>query len=130
MFEVAIQELGDTTVFQCAGRITVETAGSLRSIVMRKQRSRTAVIDVAEISAIDAAGVGALLSLRHWANESGITLKLMNVTPRAERLLELTNLKPAFEVCSARETLELLCRAMNRSPSTEAAQSLQPAWAS
>jgi hypothetical protein len=41
----------------------------------------------------------------------------MNVTPKIEQLLELTNLKAAFEVCSGREMLALLCRAINETES-------------
>jgi hypothetical protein len=34
-----------------------------------------------------------------------------------EKLLELTNLKSAFELCSGREMLALLCRAINETES-------------
>lgn len=129
MFEMAIQELGDTTVYQLVGRITFETAGSLRAIILHKQRNRVAVLDLAETTAIDAAGVGSLISLRQWAKESGTTLKLMNLTPRAENLLELTHLRGVFQVCTAQETFELMCRAMHYSPAVEKTQGLEFALA-
>jgi len=76
------------------------------------------VLDLAEIIAVDAAGLGILVSLRAWAKESGVVLKLMNLTPRVQDLLELTNLKSAFQICSAQEMLTLLCRAINDTQST------------
>ena len=72
--------------------------------------------------AIDAAGLGALVSLRAWVKQTNRSLKLMNVTPMAEQLLQLTKLKSAFEVCSGEEMLDLLCRAVHESESSR----LQP----
>jgi len=68
---------------------------------------------------MDAAGLGVLVSLRSWATQSGGTFKLMNVNFKIGSLLELTNLKSAFEICSAREMLDLLCRALH-APEVEA----------
>jgi len=69
------------------------------------------VLDLAEVTAVDAAGVGMLVLLRLWANATGTKLKLMNLTPRVEEVLQLTRLRSAFEVCSVREMMDLLCRA-------------------
>lgn len=109
-----IQNLGDVTVFRSSGRITLGSEESLRQAIAQQPRTRTAVLDLAETSTIDAAGIGALLSVRDWANQSGIALKLMNLNPRVERLLELTHVRPAFDVCSVRETLDLMCRAFHQ----------------
>jgi hypothetical protein len=73
------------------------------------------VLDLAEATAIDAAGIGMLVSLRKWAKASDVRLKLMNLTPKIEDLLELTQLKSAFEICSVPEMIGLLCRAFDQS---------------
>jgi len=73
------------------------------------------VLDLAGVTELDAAGIGALVSVRKRAEASGVTLKLMNLTPRVEDLLELTRLKSAFEICSVPEMLSLLCRAFAKS---------------
>jgi hypothetical protein len=62
--------------------------------------------------AIDAAGLGALVSLLAWAKSTQRTLKLMNVMPRVGHLLRLTKLNSEFEICSALEMLDLLCLAI------------------
>lgn len=119
MLSLRIQRLGDATVFRCVGRITLSDAGVLRTAVLRQPGIRTLVLDLAETIAVDAAGLGILVSLRAWAKENGAVLKLMNLTPRVQDLLELTNLKSAFEICSAREMLALLCRAINETQSMQ-----------
>ena|SRR5215470_1261211 len=116
MLEITTHNLGNATMFRCAGRITVEHADKLRIFVMKHAPS-IAVLDLAEITAMDAAGVGILVSLRWWAKTTGSRLKLMNLTPRVEDLLELLNLRSAFEICSVPEMLSLLCLAFEKSQS-------------
>ena len=114
MLNLKIQNLGDVTVFRCAGRITAEDAEGLRKAVQAQSQLRVAVLDLAEISAVDAAGLGMLAGLRNWAKAAGKQLKLMNIVPRVDEVLELTNLRAAFEILSVREMLDLICRAAHR----------------
>jgi len=108
--EITIHNLGNATIFRCVGRITLEYADLLRMIVL-KQAPSIAVLDLAEITAMDAAGLGILVSLHWWAKTTGARLKLMNLTPTVENLLELFNLGSSFEICSVPEMLSLLCLA-------------------
>jgi anti-anti-sigma factor len=111
MLSLSIHNLGDVAVFKCSGRITLEDEQRLRRAVLSQSELRMAVIDLADVTAIDAAGVGMLVSLRAWANETETSLKLMNLTPRVEEVLQVTNLRSAFEICSVPEMIDLLCRA-------------------
>ena len=113
MLNLKIQNLGDVTVFRCAGRITADDADGLRKAVLAQSQLRVAVLDLAEISAVDAAGLGMLAGLRNWAKAAGKQLKLMNIVPRVDEVLEITHLRSAFEICSVREMMDLLCRAAN-----------------
>src|SRR5256885_1169134 len=115
MLSLEIRNLGDVTVFRCAGRITANDADGLRKAVLAQSNVRVAVLDLAEISAVDAAGLGMLAGLRSWAKIAGKQLKLMNLVPMVEEVLELTNLRSAFEICSVREMIDLFCRAANPS---------------
>jgi anti-sigma B factor antagonist len=115
MLNIRTQCLGNVTIFHCTGRLTVETADTLRMIVLRNAPICMAVVDLAEITAIDAAGIGILVSLRGWARTTSARLKLMNLTPKVEGLLELFKLKSAFEICSVPEMLGLLCGAFEHS---------------
>jgi anti-anti-sigma factor len=117
MLSLRIQKLGEATLIRCSGQLVIPDAEVLRNAVFQQLRMRTLVLDLADVTAVDAAGLGILTSLSAWAKATRTALKLMNVTPKIEKLLELTNLKSAFEVCSLREMLALLCRAINETES-------------
>ena len=114
MLSLTIHNLGDVTVFRCEGRITADDGNILRNAVLAQPDIRIAVLDLAEISAVDAAGLGTLVYLQKWAKTSGTRLKLMNLVPSVEEVLDLTKLRSAFEVCSVQDMLDLLCRATSQ----------------
>src|SRR5215813_10676856 len=111
MLSLTIQNLNDVAVFQCAGRITVEDEHLLRRAVLSQAPIGIAVLDLAQVTAVDAAGLGMLVALRAWANETGTGLKLMNLTPLVEETLKVTNLRSGFDICNVPEMIDLLCRA-------------------
>jgi anti-anti-sigma factor len=110
MLRLTIQELGNTTIFRCAGRMVAGETEPLRTAVLQRPRVRTLVLDLAGVSVLDAAGLGALVSLRNAVQVRGARFKLLNLTPRLEALLDLTGLRPHFEVCSVRDMMVLMCR--------------------
>ena len=119
MLKTTIQSLGDATIFRCEGQIVFPDADKLRIAVLTHSRIRLAVLDLSGINVIDAAGLGILASLRAWSRSTGTSLKLMNVNPRIEYLLELTHLRPLFETCSVRDMFDLFCRLFQRSRGVE-----------
>jgi anti-sigma B factor antagonist len=126
MLNLRIHNLGDVAVLRCAGRITADDRDRLRDAVLAQADIRIAVLDLAEVSAVDAAGLGMLLALRTWADATGKQLKLMSLTQRVEEVLELTNLRSQFEFCSVADMVDLLCRAIGQSQFSAAGM----AWAS
>lgn len=98
---VRINKLGDVAVFRCAGRITADGGDVLQAAVRAQHPLRVAVLDLSAISAVDACGLGILVSLLIWSNATGKELKLMNLRPRVEEVLALTNLLSVFEVCES-----------------------------
>jgi len=115
MLNVAVHNLGEVTVVRCTGRLAFGYADTLLNAISEWPCPRIAVLDLAEVTEIDAAGIGVLVAVRNRAEASGVGLKLMNLTPRVEDLLELTRLRSSFEICSVREMLGLLCRALEQS---------------
>jgi len=113
MLNLKIHHLGEVAVFECSGRITAEDSCTLRHAVLAQGDEHMVVLDLKEVSQIDAAGLGVLVSLRNWAQNSGKQLKLMNLMPRVERVMEITRLRSVFDICSAREMLDLWCRAIH-----------------
>ena len=114
MLTFSVHKLGSTALFRCAGRFVSGDMEALQDAIWNQWRAHAIVLDLAQIGSIDAAGLGMLLSLRLWAQKAGISFKLMNLTPRVEEMLELTNLRAAFEICSATEMLGLLYEAIEQ----------------
>ena len=115
MLSLRIEKLGDITLIHCVGRMVFPYNREFRIRLLQQLQTRTLVLEFVDTIAIDASGLGLLVSLRTWATQTGRALKLMNVTPRVEQLLEMTRLRSEFETCSAREMLDLLCRAIHQS---------------
>ena len=109
MLKATVQIIRNTSIVRCQGRIVVgENFATLRDAVLRHSSPATVVLDLAAVKRIDAGGLGALLRLREWAEVNAIRFKLMNVTPRVERVLRLTRLDRVFEFCSVREMICLV----------------------
>jgi anti-anti-sigma factor len=129
MLNIRTQKLSNTTILHCVGRVTFPYADALRTATLPECQAACLVLDFAQVTDIDAAGLGVLVSLRSWSKSSGSKssgsktsgrmLKLMNVNPKVQSLFELTRLKSTFEICSPREMLDLLCRAIHE-PETKA----------
>lgn len=121
MLSFTVHNLGDVAIFECTGRITIEAGDALRDAVLRQPFVQIVVLDLKDVSNIDAAGLGVLASLRSWARATGTELKLMNVAPRVEKVLELTGLNTVLTICSAREMLDLWCHALHQGSTPAAA---------
>jgi anti-anti-sigma regulatory factor len=65
---------------------------------------------MAQVTAIDAAGLGLLVELHNWASAKRMQLKLSNLTPRVANLLNMPHLTPIFDVCPLRDVIDILFR--------------------
>ncbi|HZR29926.1 MAG TPA: STAS domain-containing protein [Terriglobales bacterium] len=115
MLSLTIHNLDDVTVFRCAGRITTEDETILRNAFLTQPKTRIAVLDLAEVSSVDPAGLGVFTSFRAWVNATGAELKLMNLSPGVEEVLDSAR-QSALEVCSVPDMIDLLCRAARQFP--------------
>ncbi len=94
MLTITIEDLGDDVILHCLGRIVRgHETGLLCSAA--QQRGRNVFLDLAQVETIDAAGVGALVSLQ----AAGIYLKLMDPSARVLEMLRITKLNSIFEIC-------------------------------
>ena len=106
MLNVTIQHSEDMAVLRCVGRIVAgDEANTLRKAVLSQANSRTVVLDLTRVDAIDAGGMGLLAFLRVWARATEVDLRLMNPTSRVRELLELTNLDSVFEIFSSEDAV-------------------------
>lgn len=110
MLSFNLHDLAGIAVFECKGRLTLEGAHTLRDGVLAHPHVPLMILDLKDVSQVDAAGLGALASLKAWGQITGTEFKLMNVRPRVAKVLDLAGLRAAFTICTARDIIELWCR--------------------
>jgi anti-anti-sigma factor len=102
MLTVTVKESGDEVVLQCQGRIVRGYESAVLCAALA-HNERNVVLDLAGVDAIDAAGVGLLVSLQ----ASGIYLKLRNPSERVLEVLRVTQLESLFEISDSPSTEEI-----------------------
>jgi anti-anti-sigma factor len=104
MLKVTVRSRGEIAVLRCMGRMVAgEDTRSLWDGVRHADGKRLVVLDLAEVDALDAAGLGLLVFLHTSATIGGMELKLINPTQRTRKLLALTNLDSVLEICSPQD---------------------------
>lgn len=86
------------TTIKCHGRLVSDTAAQIKDVVKPVIKSGgRIVLDLTDVSYLDSSGLGTLVGLKVSAiNEGYCTLELVNLTPRVQELLRITNLKQLF----------------------------------
>ena len=97
MLSVTTRNVDGTVVLRCQGRLVHGEESALLCAAVR-HHGREVVLDLADVTAIDAAGIGALVSLQ----AAGVYLKLMNPSEAVREVLRLTGLEKVFEICEQR----------------------------
>ncbi len=93
MLTITVEDIGEAVILHCDGGIERGNETTLLCRAMG-QEGRSIGVDLAEVDAIDDAGIGALVSLR----AAGIYLKLMNPIQRVREILRATELDSIFEI--------------------------------
>ena len=95
------KEVGGVLVLQLIGRVTLgEESNQLRTKlkdVLAEGKTRL-ILDLAEVSYIDSAGLGTLVAGFTSAQNQGANLKLANLTKRFREQLHITKLVTVFDV--------------------------------
>ncbi len=101
--KLSSRQVGDVTVIDAAGRITLgEGSSSFRDTVRDHiaKGNKKLLINLAEVSYIDSSGIGELVTAFTTVTNNGGHLKLLNLTHRVQDLLQITKLYTVFEVFS------------------------------
>ena len=101
MLTLTVRDLADLVVLRCQGRIVRGEESALLCAAIRHY-GEDVILDLGGVSAIDAAGIGALVSLQ----AAGIYLKLMNPTEPVRTVLRLTGMDSLFEICDDQSLAE------------------------
>src|SRR5262245_11735525 len=99
--EISERTVGNVVVVDVSGKITLGDGGDtilkdkLRSLV--QQGRRKLLLNLADVSYIDSAGLGAVVQSYTTVTNQGGSLKLVNVTKRIQDLLAITKLLTVFD---------------------------------
>ncbi len=99
--KLSTRQVGDVTVVDVAGRITLGEGSSamrdmLRDLVGKDQKK--ILLNLGDVSYIDSSGIGELVSGFTTVTNQGGQLKLLNLTKRVKDLLQITKLYTVFDV--------------------------------
>lgn len=102
-FKLSEDRKAGVVVLKASGRMTLDDGpevlrDSIRALIT--QDTTRIVLDLSQVTYIDSAGVGALVSAFSSARSSGGNLVLAGLTRRLADLLEITKLNTVFETYS------------------------------
>ena len=95
------RQVGDVTVIDAAGRITLgEGASSLRDAIrdLSTKGNKKILLNLSEVNYIDSSGIGEMVSGFTSVTNAGGQLKLLGLSKRVKDLLQITKLYTVFEV--------------------------------
>jgi len=110
MLKVHARNLGNVAFLCMQGQIVNGETEALRKAVYSQSDVSTVVLDLAQVSFVDAGGLGVMLELREQVQAKGIGFKIMNVSKLVGRVLEVTHLDSVFEVTSGVEFFPAVSR--------------------
>ena len=99
--KLTTRQVGDVTVIDAAGRITLgEGSSTFRDTVrdLAAAGNKKLLLNLGEVSYIDSSGIGELVWAFTTVTNHGGVLKLLNLTKRVQDLLQITKLYTVFEV--------------------------------
>jgi anti-anti-sigma factor len=103
MLKVNAKNLGNIAVLSLQGQIVNGETEILRQAVQSLPGVSSVKLDLAQVTTIDAGGLGTMLELREQAESKGIRFELLNVTKQIRRVFEITRLNSVFPITPAVE---------------------------
>jgi anti-sigma B factor antagonist len=98
--EMSTHADGTAIVVKCAGRLTAENSGALKSHVRGMiPTEKRIVLDLSDLTAMDSSGLGTVVGLYVSARHAKCEFQLVNLSKRVRELLGLSNLLGVFEDC-------------------------------
>lgn len=92
MLRIDIQRNSRTATLRCRGRIVYGMESETLRSVTQSRTERVLEIDLGGIETVDAAGLGLLVELQHWANLGNRILYFTNASEFVSRLVAVTHL--------------------------------------
>jgi anti-anti-sigma factor len=93
MFKVTVEDSGEFVVLRCHGSLVHGDETSLLCTAVH-HHDRNLILDLSAVLTIDAAGIGALISLQ----TAGVYLRLESPTKPVREVLRVTGMESVFEI--------------------------------
>jgi len=103
MLKVHAKRLDSVEVLCLEGQIVNGDTETLRRAVQLGSDARDIILDLSNVTLVDAHGLGVLLQLREQILASGIHFELINVNASLLRIFEITRLNSVFQINSGVE---------------------------
>lgn len=101
LMQITERRVGAVTVLRLAGRLELDNGDTvLRDCINRlvDEGRLHLVLDLTEVVRLDSAGIGMLVGKYLTVRKRGGTMKLLHLTDRTSRLLNITKLATVFEI--------------------------------
>ena len=98
MLKVNTKKLGAVKVLCLEGQIINGDTETLRRAVQAISGTSDIILELSNVTIVDAHGLGVLLQLREQALARGSRLELTNVGASLSRILEITRLNTVFDI--------------------------------
>ena len=99
--KLSTRQVGDVSVVDVAGRITLGEGSSALRDLMREmvgKGQKKILLNLGDVSYIDSSGIGELVSGFTTVTNNGGEMKLLNLNKRVKDLLQITKLYTVFDV--------------------------------
>jgi anti-anti-sigma factor len=97
--EIVERRSGPVTLLELAGDLVAHAGNPFREHIMTLiSAGQTGILlDLSRVTSLDSGGVGALVAMYTHVSRRGGRLKLLGLTSRMHRALQITRLLPVFE---------------------------------
>lgn len=101
MLKVHAKRLDAVEVLSLEGQIVTGDTEVLRNVAQLADATSELILDLSNVTTVDAHGLGVLLQLREQTLAKGIHLELRNMSQPMYRIFEITRLNTVFDIDSA-----------------------------
>jgi anti-anti-sigma factor len=98
MLRVDIKSVPPAVTLVCAGRLVLGVEAETLRCMVTSRSERDVLLELSRVDSIDAAGLGLLIELHHWARRNASNLTITNPSQAAHKLLALTSLDRVLHI--------------------------------
>lgn len=100
MLNVQRKNLGNVSLLNLDGNVVIGETEILRDAVQTLPSTSSVILDLSQVSLVDAHGLGVLLQLREQAHARDMRFELMNVGSHLREIFRITRLDSVFQIRS------------------------------